>query len=113
MKKELEELIEQNRKKDTRKLLERQIKSLIKEVEARERIIEAFQSYTPRKIEPIKKTVSKGDKEGTVISLLSDIHAEHKITKSSTSGINEFNPDICSRRLSNYFTILVKLTELN
>jgi len=113
MKKELEQLIEKSRKKENRKILEAQVKALIKEVETRDKVIEAFQSYTPHKVPGIKRTNTKDDKEGTVISLLSDIHAEHKITKSSTSGINEYSPDICSRRLANYFIVLDKLTKLN
>jgi len=112
MKTELVELIEKNRKKESRKILEKQVKGLIREVESRDRIIEAYESYKPTKLEPIKKTNSKADKEGTVITLLSDIHAEHKITKSSTSGLNEYNPDICKNRLEKYFRILVNLTNL-
>lgn len=112
MKKELEELIEKNRKKESRKVLEKQVKDLIKEVEARDRIIEAFESYTPSKLKSIQKEDSKADKEGTVLAALSDIHAEHKITKSSTSGLNEFTPDICKIRLERFFTRLVKLTDL-
>jgi len=112
MKTELVELIEKNRKKESRQLLEKQVKDLIKEVETRDRIIEAYKSYTPNKVKIIKKENRTADKEGTVITLLSDIHAEHKIIKSTTSGINEYSPDICSDRLSKYFRILVNLTEL-
>lgn len=112
MDKSLETLIESKRKKESAKNLEKQVKGLIKEVESRDRVIEAFLAYTPHKVAPIKKSISKADKEGTVITLLSDIHAEHKITKSSTSGINEFNPDICKSRLEKYFKILVNLTDL-
>lgn len=111
--KQVDELIESKRKKESKKVLESQVKSLIKEVEARDRVIEAFQSYTPHKVQPIKKQDSKADKEGTVITLLSDIHGEHKITKASTSGLNEYNPDICSNRLTKYFQRLVMLTDLN
>jgi len=48
--KQVDELIESKRKKESKKVLESQVKSLIKEVETRDRIIEAFQSYTPHKV---------------------------------------------------------------
>ena len=38
MKKELEQLIEKNRKKENRKILEEQVKALIKEVETRDKV---------------------------------------------------------------------------
>ncbi len=50
--------------------------------------------------------------QGIIMSLLSDIHGEHKITRAQTNGLNEFNPNICEQRLRAYFTNLIKLKRI-
>lgn len=67
---------------------------------------EQAKTVTPKPIKPVFRT-SKG--EATAISLFSDVHAEEKITKASTNGLNEFNLDICTARVTNYFVNLLKL----
>jgi hypothetical protein len=49
--------------------------------------------------------------EATAIALLSDIHAEERVDKQTVNGLNEFNPDICKKRVINYFVNLRKLID--
>lgn len=58
------------------------------------------------------KSKSKEADYGTVITLLSDIHAEHKIQLSQTNGVNKLTPDIVVLRMHHYFENLLKLTRL-
>jgi hypothetical protein len=62
-------------------------------------------------IEPIQYP-NQSDEQGTVIALLSDVHAEHKITLAQTNNVNKFNIDICTNRLTAYFNNMVKLTNI-
>jgi len=84
-------------------------KILLKEVKALTDQVEYFtqaKSIIPKPIKPVFKT---GKGEATALALLSDIHCEERITKASTNGLNEFNPDICTVRVSNFFVNLLKL----
>ena len=113
MKKELVDLIEKSRKKEVKKVLESQVKLLTKELEDKDRLLEFYEGFDGKEIKPITSRLSKSKGEGTVVALSSDVHAEHKITREETNGINEYSPDICARRLENYFINLVRLTENN
>ena len=60
-----------------------------------------------------KWTIGKSAKiqrEASVISLLSDLHAEERVTREVTNGLNEYNLEICQQRVKNYFIKLLKLT---
>ena len=60
----------------------------------------------------VDRTKPKKEEQGTVISLLSDIHAESKITLEQTNGFNKFNPGICEQRLEHYFKNFITLVKL-
>lgn len=81
----------------------------VKELEKANKIIELHtrlgNDSKPYEIKEIKGVKS----QGTVLTLLSDIHAEKRITKESVSGLNEYNPDICAKRVDRYFINLIKL----
>jgi hypothetical protein len=85
----------------------RERKELLRKLEA----YELVDSHKPRIIHKPKHNPRK--KEATVLTLLSDLHTEERITKRSTNGLNELNPEITAKRLKNYFINLVKLTENN
>ena len=65
-------------------------------------------------VKTIKNYKSKNLKSenGAVIALLSDIHAEEKITLAQTNGANRYNPTICDQRLKCWATNLIKLVDL-
>lgn len=109
----IKSLIEKNRKKDLQRDLKEQVKLLSQELNATQRKVYFYEEQKeskPRKIVPSK---SKSKDEGTVLALLSDIHAEEKITLEETNRINSYNPDKCKSRLENYFINLINLTDNN
>ena len=112
IKDDLTDFIESTKKKDNLENLKRQNKSLLKELEKKNLVIEAYEQR-PRKLSPIKedKTIKKG--QGTVLTLLSDIHPDNLITLESTNGINQNAPEISAIRIENYFTNLLKLVRNN
>jgi len=115
MEQDIRELIEKNRKKENRKELQNAVKQLTKEIEKAHRIINLYELAEDNK-KPIEKIIRKKFKhkdEGTVLTLLSDVHAEERVELEQTNGINEYNPDICKARLERYAVNLVKLTERN
>ena len=59
-----------------------------------------------------KKRTSTNAEQGTIITLLSDIHAEHKIQYAQTNGLNKLTPEITKHRLHNYFNNFLTLTRL-
>jgi len=60
-------------------------------------------------VEPVVENPSIKKSQATVLTLLSDIHIEHRIDKVSVNWLNEYNPDIARRRIHSYFTNLMKL----
>lgn len=111
MRKELRELIEKHSRKDKNKENEKLLKIAIEENKKLRRIIDAYNDNKdlPSVHNYSSVKTSKKTDAGAMIALLSDIHAEHKITKESTNGYNRSNPDIIKRRLEKYFKNLVKL----
>ncbi len=109
--KEIEELIEKWHKKEREKEYKEQIKFLIQENEKLKRLLAINEKLNEIKVVPINYTKSKGQDNGCLIALLSDIHIEKHISKTSTNNINEFNLDIARKRLERYFINLVKIHE--
>ena len=52
------------------------------------------------------------EEQGTVVSLLSDVHGEERITRAQTNGFNKLTPDITGARLQRYFNNFIKMTRL-
>ena len=98
---------------DTRKELKEVLKANAK-MGYKLTLYETSDSLKTRKTINIRKKKLSSAKidQGTIITLLSDIHAEHKIQYSQTNGLNKLTPDITKHRLHNYFNNLLKLTKL-
>lgn len=58
---------------------------------------------------PLIKHDGRLKNEATAIALLSDAHCEERVTKESTNGLNEYNPDIFESRVNNWGQRLIKL----
>lgn len=84
------------------KILVKEVKDLRTQIQ----FYEKSKSITPKPIKPVYRS---GKGEATALTLLSDIHCEERITKVSTNGLNEYNPDICKQRVKSYFANLLKL----
>ncbi len=68
---------------------------------------EAIKSPRPHVITAKSSKVS----EAVAMGLLSDLHSEERVDKHTVNNLNEYNPDICKRRVHNYFVNLRKLTQ--
>jgi len=108
---EFQKIIDKKRKREKLKEQEKIISELIKEIENKNRMLEAYENMPKLPPQKIIEKKYKHKDEGTVLALLSDIHAEHKITRQQTNGINEYNLEICQRRLDKFAINLIKLTE--
>lgn len=60
----------------------------------------------------IEARQGSGTSEATPVILASDWHSEEIITLAQTSGLNEFNPDICSARVTRFFQSSLRLIRL-
>lgn len=110
---DIEQLIEQQEKKDSIKDVARQNKDLLSEIKNLRTELSFYKSASDVKPSKIKPSKDKTKHEATVLTALSDIHYEERITKASTNGLNEFNPDIANERIKKYFVNLLKLIENN
>ena len=102
------------RQQDELTLVRKELKIANEEVKNRKELLKMYESYKLKKVPAIKVPglQAVGKEVGTVVSLLSDVHGEEKITRAQTNGFNSYNPDICKARMHNYFKNLVKLTRL-
>jgi len=53
-----------------------------------------------------------GTSEATPVILASDWHSEEIVTLAQTNGLNQFNPDICQRRIDRFFQSSLRLVKL-
>jgi hypothetical protein len=107
MKKSTEDLIEKSRKKETIAVLSQQLADVTAELKNKDRLLKLYQVET-NPITVIEAPEKSRRDYATALTLLSDIHAEHKITLESTNGINKLTPSITTRRLEVYAINLVK-----
>jgi predicted metallopeptidase len=105
---------EEREKRDVVRSMKKENEELLRDRKTLVDQLKFFQTADRRKVHDIPRPKrSTKRREATVLTLLSDIHIEERITKSATSGLNEYNPDIASRRVRKYFQNLMKLTENN
>lgn len=64
---------------------------------------------TTFKIEPRE---GSGTSEATPVLVASDWHSEEMVTAAQVSGLNEFNPEICERRVTKFFQSGLRLIRL-
>lgn len=105
----LEELKQAEEHRKSKQDYKQHNKVLLKEVQDLNNALSYFQQAKSIIPKPIKPVFRQGKGEATALSLFSDVHCEEKITKASTNGLNEFTPDICKARVTNYFINLLKL----
>lgn len=67
-------------------------------------------TFRRHRIEPLSQAAGSG--EATVVAMLSDIHPYSRVRPDTVNGVNEFTPEICSKRLDRFFKGLVRLTDI-
>lgn len=63
----------------------------------------------PVEIEPSHPSYSESTSESIAVAMLSDVHCGEIVDPSTVNGVNEYNPDICDKRVYNYFQNLLKI----
>lgn len=99
---DIEELKQAEEEKKSKVDLKLHNKILLKEVKALTDKIEYYEQAKSIVPKPIKPVFKSGKGEATALMLWSDGHGEERITKQSTNGLNEFNPDIAKSRMLNF-----------
>ncbi len=58
-----------------------------------------------KKVKPhaIKQKISKHDSESTALLVMADIHCDERVDPDTINGVNEYTPEICSRRMDTCF----------
>lgn len=65
------------------------------------------------KVKPRAMEVPMQDKADAVaVALLSDVHAEEEVTKTSVNGLNEYSLAIAEERMAKFFRTTARLTEI-
>lgn len=101
-----------NAVKQTLKHYEKQVQAQASEIETLQSRVDVFRALDQHaRTFAIPKRVSKGH-EATAFGILSDIHIEEQIVPEKVNYLNEYNPQIAKRRLSNFFERFVRLTEI-
>ena len=82
------------------------------EMERRLELVSDLESVpiTRHRIDPLPAGDGKG--EATAIAMLSDVHPFSRVRPDTVNGVNEFTPEICSKRLDRFFKGLLRLTEI-
>lgn len=96
---------EEHKLKKDNKQFKKQTESLLNEIELLNKkidFLECLNDYAP-KIHTIKANKNNNQSEATSFMILSDIHIEERVDKSTTNNQNEYNPDIAKERVSNFF----------
>jgi hypothetical protein len=93
---------------------ERKYKLLMADYEAAQGKLEALGFVESRGLHRhvIRQCGPAGNGEATAQIQLSDVHAFCRVKKQNTQGYNEYNPDICKRRLDNLWRRGLSLIEI-
>lgn len=85
----------------------------LKTIETQQQALEVL-GFMQENSEPvaIEPHFGKGTSEATPVVVASDWHAEELVTKAQTSGLNEANPEIIERRITNFFQASLRLVKL-
>ncbi|MEN7974001.1 MAG: LAGLIDADG family homing endonuclease, partial [Verrucomicrobiota bacterium] len=82
----------------------------IRELEARIAYLDELGVWTARPNARIDKREPKsGLREGAAVALLSDVHIGEVVDPSQIDGLNEYNFEVCKRRLSKFFRGVIYL----
>jgi hypothetical protein len=63
-------------------------------------------------ITPIEPQSQSKEGEAVALGMLSDIHPFTRVRPETVNGKNEYNPDICSKRLTKFFKGFLRLVEI-
>jgi septum formation inhibitor MinC len=80
-------------------------KHALKEIEDLTKVIEAYQATKNITVKPIIKKAGGKKTHASCVALLSDVHAGAEVLSESVFGLNEFNLEVCDKRLNNFFNI--------
>lgn len=58
---------------------------------------------TKIKIHNIPAKKSKHDSESTALAIISDVHCDEHVDPETIGGVNEYNPEICKKRMDAFF----------
>lgn len=89
------------------------LRKTIKEQQQELDRLERVAAYSGRALRPPKwlaRPAKKGDKEATIVSVLSDCHFDEMVNPSEVDGRNAYNRDIAEMRLARYFEQAVRLS---
>lgn len=93
------------------KSLEKRYRKLLMEHDDLRKQLDVNKHLGGIKISPIKRPKGKHG-EATIVALASDWHIEEHVTLESTNGRNEYNLDVSRQRSEYYFTMLLRLIEI-
>jgi len=87
----------------------REALAYIEELEMQVKAIETLQNNSrTHTIKPVKK---RGKDEAIVVACLTDVHIGEEVLPEQVQGLNEYNMDIARRRVDEFFSKIVRLTE--
>lgn len=112
MRAELKKIIKEHSKKENISLLKTELANLREENNLLKEKIKVYEIPILPTYE-IKPEHQTNDDEAVALTLLSDIHIEHKITYEQTNNLNKYNLNIAEKRLEKYFINLVKRIKKN
>jgi len=96
--------------KDSIKETNQKYTYLLKENDKLSKLLNLSEQVNSKVVQNYKITATKiGGREATALALLSDLHAEERVDAYTVNNLNEYNPEICKQRVSNYFVNLLKL----
>ena len=85
-------------------------KAQVRELEGQLGVVEALhESETVAKQMKVEQTKSS---EAVAFACASDWHVEEEVASNSVNGLNDYNLDIADRRICNFFSAVVALTEI-
>ncbi len=104
--------VERVRAERTHERAVRENRDLVREVECLREQVSLFEKLSSIPIPPIRRRErASGLREGTAVSLFSDIHCEETVLLGSTPADNEYNLEISETRIGRYFDGVVTLVE--
>lgn len=107
--------------KDTKKIKEKEqeldtskkYKEALSHIDTLEKALGAYENTKNIRIKPIVRKSGGKKTHVTACALLSDVHAGAVVLPDTVLGLNEFNLEICERRLIHYFNNLSKLIKIH
>lgn len=106
------EIVRRHDSQKTLTTLKSNEKKLAERVAELEKLQEAWLALSETTVIREFKQKKLGKTSVTPVLLLGDIHGEEKVLLEGTNGLNEYNPEICERRLGRYSVNAPRLIEI-